>query len=68
MPEATTVNPATGEPIETYALLGGAAIEAALDRAEAAFDRHRRTSFAQRAETMRRLGDLLERDAETHAR
>lgn len=68
MPRTTTVNPATGDDLQTYDLLDAAGIEAALDRAASAFEHHRRTSFAERSERMHRLGDLLERDKDEHAR
>ncbi|HLT46347.1 MAG TPA: NAD-dependent succinate-semialdehyde dehydrogenase [Rubricoccaceae bacterium] len=63
----TTVNPATGAALETYTLLDAAGIEAALARAADAFARHRRTSFEERAEKLRRVADLLERDGRRHA-
>ena len=62
----TTRNPATGEPLATYDRLTAAEVEAALGRAAAAFEAHRRTPFAERAAAMRRAADLLERDAEAH--
>lgn len=64
----TTVNPATGEPIADHAETSESALDAALDRAEAAFERHRRTSFDDRARRMHRLADLLERDVDRLAR
>ena len=67
MSSSTTVNPATGEPLQTYDLLDAEATEAALDRADSAFARHRQTTFVDRAAKMRRLGDLLERDKDEHA-
>jgi succinate-semialdehyde dehydrogenase/glutarate-semialdehyde dehydrogenase len=63
----TTVNPATGEALETFPLLDAAGLEAALARAAAAFERHRQTSFEERAEKLRRVADLLERDKRSHA-
>jgi succinate-semialdehyde dehydrogenase/glutarate-semialdehyde dehydrogenase len=63
----TTVNPATGAALETYPLLGPDGIEAALARAADAFARHRRTTFAERSEKLRRAADLLERDRRAHA-
>ncbi len=59
----TTVNPATGEDIETYDALTQAEIDDRLARADAAFARHRRTSFAERADKMKRAGDILEKKA-----
>jgi succinate-semialdehyde dehydrogenase/glutarate-semialdehyde dehydrogenase len=68
MPHLTTLNPATGEPLATYERLSAAALDAALDRAARAFDRHRRRPFAERAAAVRRLADLLDRDAGAHGR
>src|SRR5690606_18460916 len=59
-----SVNPATGEVVATFEELTDAELDARLERAEAAFRRHRRTSFAQRAERLARLADLLEGRAE----
>ena len=55
-----SINPATGEEINRYDELSEAELDERLDRAEAAFQRHRRTSFAERAERMNRAGDILE--------
>ncbi len=55
-----SVNPATGEVVATFEELTDAELDGRLERAEAAFRRHRRTSFAQRAERLARLADLLE--------
>ncbi|MFI9361827.1 NADP-dependent succinic semialdehyde dehydrogenase [Kitasatospora sp. NPDC053057] len=67
MPIAS-VNPATGEIIQTFEPLDAAGIERRLARAEAAFHAYRSTSFAARAELMHRAADLLDRDQETVAR
>jgi succinate-semialdehyde dehydrogenase/glutarate-semialdehyde dehydrogenase len=61
----TTTNPTTGQPIERYGTLTGAEIDARLDRAVAAFEHHRQTAFADRAERMRRAAELLEDRADT---
>jgi succinate-semialdehyde dehydrogenase/glutarate-semialdehyde dehydrogenase len=42
--------------------ISDAELEAKLQRAVQAFSKHRKTSFAQRAELMRRAADILERD------
>lgn len=57
-----SVNPATEEVLKEFEPLDEAGIDAALDRAVAAFARHRRTSFAERAEKMRRAAEILERN------
>ncbi|MEU6096856.1 NADP-dependent succinic semialdehyde dehydrogenase [Streptomyces sp. NPDC047079] len=67
MPIAT-VNPATGETLETYDALGEEEIERRLAAAEAAFRTHRTTTFAERALRMRKAADLLEEDQEHIAR
>jgi len=55
-----SVNPATGQVVATFEELTDAELEVRLERAESAFRRHRRTSFAERAERLARLADLLE--------
>ncbi|MCG6495407.1 NADP-dependent succinic semialdehyde dehydrogenase [Kitasatospora sp. A2-31] len=67
MPIAS-VNPATGETLETFEELDAAGIEQRLARAEAAFRTYRTTSFAHRAQLLRRAADLLDEDRETVAR
>ncbi len=67
MPIAS-VNPATGEILQTFEPLDAAGIEQRLARAEAAFHGHRSTPFTARAELMHRAADLLDRDQETVAR
>ncbi len=63
-----SINPATGEVIQRYDELSDAALDARLDRAAAAFARHRRSAFAARADRMHRAADLLENRAETWGR
>jgi succinate-semialdehyde dehydrogenase/glutarate-semialdehyde dehydrogenase len=55
-------NPATGEVLAQFDEIGPQQIEDKLARAHAAFQRHRRTSFAERATAMRRAGEIMERD------
>ena len=55
-----SVNPATGERIRAYDALGPAGIEERLERARDAFQRHRRTTFAERAACMLRAAEILE--------
>ena len=57
-----TVNPATGETLETFEALTSAELEDRLVRAEAAFRAYRRTSFAERAGWMRAAADVLDAD------
>src|SRR3954463_21102 len=58
MPIAT-VNPATGETIKTFEPHSKEEINSKLDRAEQAYKAHRLTSFADRAQKMKRAGELL---------
>src|SRR5678815_4816253 len=55
-------NPATGDVLAQFDEIGPQQIEDKLARAHAAFQRHRRTSFAERAAAMRRAGEIMERD------
>ncbi|MBV2155262.1 NADP-dependent succinic semialdehyde dehydrogenase [Kitasatospora sp. SUK 42] len=67
MPIAS-VNPATGETVQTFEPFDAAEIERRLARAEAAFHSYRGTPFATRAKLMRRAADLLDHDQEAVAR
>ena len=67
MPIAS-INPTTGEMLKEFSALDPAQIEAKLAKAASAFERHRRTSFAQRAERMMAAADLLEQEKERLAR
>ena len=67
MPIATT-NPATGETLQTFEALTAGELDAKLQRAADAFERHRRTPLAERAEKMRRAGEILEADKDRLAR
>ena len=49
-----TVNPATGETLRTFEAMDGEEIERRLQLAEATFRTYRTTSFAERAQRMRR--------------
>ncbi len=66
MPIAT-INPATGETIQTFDPLTEEQVEQKLQQASEAFRRHRQTSFAERAQKMRRVADVLDADRETLA-
>jgi len=57
-----TINPATGETIETFAPLSPAEIEKKLQLAVTAFRVERKTSFAERARRMTKAAEILERD------
>ncbi len=63
-----TVNPATAELVREFAPQTKKEIEHALAAAARAWAEHRRTSFAQRAEKMMRVANVLEREKERLAR
>ena len=67
MPIAS-INPATGETLKQFSALDPAQIEEKLAKAAHAFERHRRTSFAQRAEWMMAAAQLLDQEKERLAR
>ncbi len=62
-----SVNPATEEEIQRYDEHSSDEVDRRLDRSAAAFRRHKATSFAERAEKMRRTADLLEERAREYA-
>ena len=64
MPIAS-INPATGETLQTFTPLTDLEVQDKLQLASDAFRAHRRTSFADRAAKMTRAGEIL--DAEKHA-
>src|SRR5712691_2062298 len=57
-----TINPATGETLQTFPPLSPAEIEKKLQLAVAAFRSERKTSFAERAKRMTKAAEILERD------
>src|SRR5438270_8115197 len=63
-----SVYPATGETLRKFDSLGGDEIEQRLARAAAAFERHRRTDFAARAEMMNAAAAVLMRNEDDFAR
>ncbi|MGW5740544.1 NAD-dependent succinate-semialdehyde dehydrogenase [Amycolatopsis sp. NPDC003861] len=63
-----SVNPATGETMRTFDELTDEQVEQKIARAAAAFREHRRTSFAERAERLRRAADILEAETDELAR
>ena len=58
-----TINPATGETVRTFEAYSAVRVNESLDRAVAAYQKHRRTSFADRANRMRKAAGIL--DAES---
>lgn len=63
-----TINPATGETLQSFEPLTEAEIEAKLDLAEKAFVDYRKTTIRQRAEWMNEAAQILERDRENFAK
>src|SRR5438046_2394236 len=63
-----SINPATGESTKRFDLHTDAEIESALDRAVSAFEKHRRSSLAERAAKLRHAAEMLEKDREQLAR
>lgn len=55
-----SVNPATGETLAEYPPLDSAQIEERIARATSAFAQHRRISFSDRSQRMRRAAEILE--------
>jgi succinate-semialdehyde dehydrogenase/glutarate-semialdehyde dehydrogenase len=67
MPIAT-INPATGETLETFQPLSTSEIEQKLELAVTTFRCERKTPFAERARRMLKAAQILERDKEKFAR
>ncbi len=63
-----TVNPATGETLQTFNPLSEHEIEKKLQRSVEAFRLNRRRSFAERATRMRKTADLLEQRQKDYGR
>ena len=63
-----TINPATGETLQTFNPLTSAEIEQKLQLAVNAFRTERKTSFAERARRMLKAAEILERDKEKFAK
>jgi succinate-semialdehyde dehydrogenase/glutarate-semialdehyde dehydrogenase len=59
MPIAT-INPATGETIRTFVPLTDEEVQSRLALAESAFQRHRQSSFAERADKMMAAAEIFE--------
>ncbi len=56
----TSINPATGQTIKTYAELDAGAIEAAISNASTVFSSWRKTELSRRAQLVHALADTLE--------
>src|SRR5438093_5206284 len=62
-----SVNPATGEEIESFAEFTAKAVDACIAKAVAAFRNWRGTPFEDRAERMRAIAEVLRRHAREYA-
>ena len=60
----TSINPATGETLKEFSTFNQSQIEKTLSCAAEAFENHRRTPFAQRAELLMGAATLLDREKE----
>jgi succinate-semialdehyde dehydrogenase/glutarate-semialdehyde dehydrogenase len=63
-----SVNPATGETLQTFESLNAAQIEEKLARADAAYRAYRHTSFADRARWLTAAAQILESEADAFGR
>ncbi|NCQ34234.1 NAD-dependent succinate-semialdehyde dehydrogenase [bacterium] len=64
----TTVNPATGQELQTYALQSAGEVQAVVDRSRAAFSRWRDVACGERAQLLKPLAERLRLGADRHAR
>jgi len=64
----STINPATGELLKTFAQLTDSEIDQKIERAADAFSRYRRLPFADRARMMLKAADILGSEKDTFAR
>ena len=64
----STINPATGEEVETFEPLSKEQVEEKLRRATETFDEYRKTSFEERAQMLTRAAEILEEEAEEFGR
>src|SRR5256714_4252036 len=62
-----SIDPATGELTQRFDPHTDGEIESALDRAVSAFQKHRRSSFAERAAKLRHAAEMLGKDREHFA-
>src|SRR5216683_2047410 len=63
-----SIDPTTGELIESFDEISDADLEAALERARQTWHRYRRTSFAERAGWLRNAAQILEAESDQWAR
>lgn len=63
-----TISPYTGETLATFPDATDSDVDAALDKADAAFRAWRQTSFAERGRILQNAADLLRRDHDAYAK
>ncbi|MGA9979203.1 MAG: NAD-dependent succinate-semialdehyde dehydrogenase [Candidatus Sulfotelmatobacter sp.] len=63
-----TINPSTGEVVQTFQPLTAEQIESKLQLAVSAFRAERKTPFAERAKRMMKAAEILEQDKERYGR
>jgi len=63
-----SINPATGQTLQTFAALSGAEIEVHLSTAEAAFRNYRKTPLEQRASWLQAAADVLENNKHAYGK
>src|SRR6476469_3908956 len=63
-----TVNPATGKTVKTFEPFSAQRVDDCIANAVAAFDKHRRTSFASRAAAMNEAARILEDESDVLGR
>ena len=63
-----TINPATGEVIKTYEEMPDNEVETIIDHTHSVYEEWRHTSFAERAEKMRKLAQLLKDNKEEYGK
>ena len=60
----STINPATGEEVESFEPLSGEQVEEKLQKATETHREYRKTSFEERAQMLTRAAEILEEEAE----
>jgi len=63
-----SINPTTGELIKEFDLISNEELEQKIQKSEKAFDQMKKMSIEERAHLMRRLGEVLDKNAEKYGR
>src|SRR3954468_9670691 len=67
-PAIASINPATGQTIRTFSPISDQELEAKLQRAVDAYERHRQTPIRERTRMLSRAAEILEREKEDFGR